>query len=476
MSVAKNTRKVGLGLLGSGTVGEALQDLLFRDLGKRPGADLELEIVKIYTRRPQGKRWYARHRALFTSSAEEVIDHPRVDILVEALGSQQEKQLQTYKSYIIRAFEKGKSVVTSDKAVLARFGKEIWSAAERCGRELRFEACVGGGIPIIRSLTESFAAEEPESIYGIVNGTCNYILSEMKRSGKSYEAALREAQERGYAESDPKADTAGLDAEAKLILLAGVTFGVYLQPGIVWRKGIEEIQAIDFLYADRKGRCTIKPLAAARREDDVLSGFVAPVLVPHDHFLATIDGSTNAIFFKGKRSAGGDGARDWNYVFVGPGAGGGPTAVAILGDVCELARRRGSYRITDSASRYTGQHLATALTGAGKALTVKPADQIAAPFYIRFLVKDRPGIVGDICQTFGKMAINVSEIWQLSHGESELRELAKSHRLSEKPGRMLPFVITLERATAGQIRTALDIIGRKDYLLVEPVWFPIWRN
>ncbi|MBI3062293.1 MAG: ACT domain-containing protein, partial [Deltaproteobacteria bacterium] len=107
---------------------------------------------------------------------------------------------------------------------------------------------------------------------------------------------------------------------------------------------------------------------------------------------------------------------------------------------------------------------------------VKPADQIAAPFYIRFLVKDRPGIVGDICQTFGKMAINISEIWQLSHGESELRELAKSHRLSEKPGRMLPFVITLERATAGQIRTALDIIGRKDYLLVEPVWFPIWRN
>ena len=214
MPVAKNTRKVGLGLLGSGTVGEALQDLLFRDLGKRLGADLELEIVKIYTRRPQGKKWYAKHRALFTSSAEEVIDHPRVDILVEALGSQQEKQLQTYKSYIIRAFEKGKSVVTSDKAVLARFGKEIWSAAERCGRELRFEACVGGGIPIIRSLTESFAAEEPESIYGIVNGTCNYILSEMRRSGKSYDAALREAQERGYAESDPKADTAGLDAEA----------------------------------------------------------------------------------------------------------------------------------------------------------------------------------------------------------------------------------------------------------------------
>lgn len=464
MSMAKSPYKVRLGLLGSGTVGEALQDLLFRDLGKRPGGDLELEIVKIYTRRPQGKKWYARHPALFTTRAEEVIDHPRVDILVEALGSQQEKQLQTYKNYIIRAFEKGKSVVTSDKAVLARFGKEIWSAAERCGRELRFEACVGGGIPIIRSLTESFAAEEPESIYGIVNGTCNYILSEMKRSGKSYEAALREAQERGYAETNPRADTAGLDAEAKLILLANVTFGAYLQPGVIWRKGIEEIQAIDFLYADRKGRCTIKHLAVARRDGDALAGFVSPVLVPHDHFLATIDGPTNAIFFKGKRSAGGDGTRDWNYVFVGPGAGGGATAVAILGDVCELAR--GGQRPRRTLRSFPPP----------VALTLQSVEQIAACFYLRFVVKDRPGIVGDICQTFGKMAINISEIWQLSHDESELRGLAKSYRLSEKPGKVLPFVITLERATAGQIKNALDIIGRKDYVLVDPLWFPIWRS
>lgn len=462
----KNRHKVRLGLLGSGTVGEAVQDLVFRDLKERPGANLDLEIVKIYTRHPKGKKWYATYPSLFTAKAEEVIDQPEVDIIVEALGFQEERQLHAFKNYIVRAFEKGKSVVTSDKAVLARFGKEIWSAAERCGRELRFEACVGGGIPIIRSLTESFAAEEPESIYGIVNGTCNYVLSEMERSGKSYEAALREAQERGYAEANPKADTAGLDAEAKLILLAAVTFGLHVEPGTIWRKGIEEIHAVDFLYAERKGRCTIKHLAVARSDGGAVAGFVSPMLVPHDHFLAAIDGPTNAIFFKGKRSDNGaeQGRKDWNYVFVGPGAGGGPTAVAILGDVCELARGG------------AGRRPAPRSLALSEAPALQSVDKIAACFYARFLVKDRPGIVGDICQTFGKIGINISEIWQLNHNDEELRELATSYRLNEKPGKILPFVITLERATVGQIKNAVESIGRKDYMLINPVWFPIWKN
>ncbi len=468
MAGDKNSRRVGLGLLGSGTVGEAVQDLIFKELKKRPGKGAAPEIVKIFTRHPERKKWYSTYPELFTSRAEEVIDHPEAEIIVEALGSQQEKQLLAYKNYIIRAFEKGKSVVTSDKAVLAGFGKEIWAAAERYGRELRFEACVGGGIPIIRSLTESFAAEEPESIYGIVNGTCNYVLSEMGRSGKSYAAALREAQERGYAESNPKADTSGMDAEAKLILLAAVTFGLHMEPGVIWRKGIDEIHAIDFLYADRKGSCTIKHLAVARSEGDAVGGFVAPVLVPRGHFLATVDGPTNAIFFKGKRSGGkGDEerkGRDWNYVFVGPGAGGGATAVAIMGDVYDLARRGRDY------------HPAPRSLVAPGALTLQPVNQIAASFYIRFVVKDRPGIVGDICQTFGKIGINISEVWQLSHSQEELRELARSYRIGEKPAQILPFAITLERATTGQIKRALETIGRKDYMLADPVWFPIWIN
>ena len=452
--MSEKQKRIGVGLLGSGTVGQAVQDFVFQDFKEGLGADLQLEIVKIYTRQPKGKKWYASHRSLFTTKAEDVIDHPEADIIIEALGFQEEKELATFKELIIRALKKGKAVVTSDKAVLARYGGEI-----------RFEACVAGGVPIIRSITESFAAEEPEAIYGIINGTCNYILSEMARSGKSYEAALREAQERGYAETDPKSDTSGMDAEAKLILLAAVTFGLHAQPGVFWRKGIEEIHAVDFLYANRKGRSTIKHMAVARRENDALHAYVSPALVPHDHFLAAIEGSTNAVFYKGRRSGDQqDARRDWNYVFAGPGAGGGPTAVAILGDVCDVARGR--------AQRRGGRG---SLVERG-VLSVQAEDQISACFYIRFIVKDRAGIVGDICQTLGGAGINISEIWQLSHSLDELEGLARSYRIKEKPRGILPFVITLERATIGQIKNAMKVIGRRDYMLAEPLWFPIWRN
>jgi homoserine dehydrogenase len=468
MSKSKAQNKIRLGLLGSGTVGEAVQQFIFEDLKRKMRCDFELEIVKIYTRSPAKKRWFSTHPKLFTTKPEEVIDHPEVDIVVEALGSQQEKPLAVFRDYIIRAFQKGKAVVTSDKAVLAKFGKEIWAAAERYGQELRFEACVGGGVPIIRSLTESFAAEEPEAVYGIVNGTCNYVLSEMKKGGKSYEGALREAQERGYAETNPKSDTSGEDAEAKLILLAAVTFGLHVKPGVIWRKGIEEIHAIDFLYADRKGSHTIKHLAVARKDGGSVEAFVAPVLVPHDHFLSAVDGPTNAILFKGKRSGENrrerQGSQDWSYVFAGPGAGGGPTAVAILGDVCELARGR--------PRRPAGP---PSLVAPGT-FSVQSEDQISACFYVRFVVKDQAGIVGDIGQTFGEAGINISEIWQLSHSRDELQGLGQSYRLAEKPRELLPFVITLERAAIGQLKKALEIIGQKDYILVDPVWFPIWRD
>ena len=268
---------------------------------------------------------------------------PDVDIVVEVLGFQHEAELPIFRDYILRALERDKSVVTSDKAVLARFGKELWAAAKKHGNQLRFEACVGGGIPIIRSLTESFAVEEPEAIFGIVNGTCNYILSQMEKSGKPYADALKEAQQKGYAETNPTADVSGSDAEAKLLLLSAVAFGLQLPPGTTWRKGIEDIHAVDFRYAGRTGSSTIKQLAVAKRTGPAVEVFVSPALVAHDNFLAGIDGATNAICFKGKKSGGSRVDRDCDYVLVGPGAGGGPTAVAVLGDVCELARGEGRF-------------------------------------------------------------------------------------------------------------------------------------
>ena len=447
--------------MGSGIVGEAIQDIIFQDLQGNVGDDLELEICKIYTRKPKEKKWFSQRPALFTAKPEEVIDDPGVEIVIEALGFQHQAELPIFRDYILRAFEKGKSVVTSDKAVLASFGKEIWAAAKKYDRQLRFEACVGGGIPIIRSLSESFAVEEPEAIFGIVNGTCNYILSQMEKSGKPYAEALKEAQQKGYAETNPASDVGGGDAEAKLLLLNAVAFGLQLQPGTTWRKGIEEIHAVDFRYAGRTGASTIKHLAVAKRSGQKLQVFVSPVLLSREHFLAGIDGAINAICFKGKKS-GQSVARDCDYVLVGPGAGGGPTAVAVLGDVCEIAR--------GGQGRFSG---VPSLLEPG-AVQVQSQDEINGSFYLRFIVKDRAGIVGDIGQAFGRIGVNISEIWQLRHSEEELRGLTESYHLKENPREILPFVITLERATLRQMREALDSVRDRDYILVEPVWFPIW--
>ena len=461
MPAANKRRRVGIGLLGSGVVGEAIQDILLSDRQADARRDVKLELRKIYTRRPRNKKWFARKPALFTTQAENVLDDPQIDIVIEALGFQKPSQLPQFRDYILRAFRNGKSVVTSDKAVLARFGKEIWDAAEKHGRQLRFEACVGGGIPVIRSLSESFTVEEPQAIFGIVNGTCNYILSQMEKSAKPYAQALAEAQQKGYAETNPAADVSGADAEAKLLLLSRVAFGLHIDPGTIWRKGIEDIHAIDFRYAGRTGASTIKQLAVAKRTGEKVQVFVSPLLVPRDNFLAGIDGATNAICFAGEKSSGGRGERDCDYVLVGPGAGGGPTAVAVMGDVYELARG--------------------GLVTAGAPSLVKPGtlklqakEAIDGSFYLRFIVKDRAGIVGDIGRIFGRIGVNISEIWQLRHSEEELRDLAGSYKLRAKPKTILPFVITLEQATLKQVRKALESLRDRDYILVEPVWFPIW--
>jgi homoserine dehydrogenase len=472
MASARDLKKVKIGLLGSGTVGTAIQELVLgEELQEKSRSDLDLEIVKIYTPHPQGKKWHAKRPQLFTTDPHEVTDDPQAEIIVEALGARRESDVEQYKKHILRAFEKGKSVVTSDKAVLARFGPEIWSDAARHNREIRFEACVGGGIPIIRALTEGFSAEDPQGIFGIINGTCNYILSEMKKGGRTYREALHEAQERGYAETDPTADTNGMDAEAKLILLVAVGFGLHAPPAAICRKGIEEIQPVDFLYAQRKGSCTIKHLASARKKNGAIEAMVSPVLVPHDHLAATIDGATNAIFFNGRLSHGVPPPRgnpwdsgSWNYAFIGPGAGGGPTAVAILGDVYDLARGR-----KNSLPNPVGRSKA----GSARFL---PEDETDAFFYLRFVVKDRTGIVADICRILGEEGINISEVWQLSHSAEELEALAQSYKLQERRSDILPFVITLERARLGQVKKGLGIIGKKDFNLVDPVWMPIWKS
>ncbi len=471
--------RVHIGILGAGTVGGAVHDLIVNRYLARFG--VEAEVVKVFTRNPEGKPRYRVSPELFTTDAAAVTGHPDVDIVVEVLGAGGPGDLLAQKEWVVEALRNGKSVVTANKALLVAHGAEIWTTARECGRAVRFEACVGGGIPIIGPLTQSLGAERPAAVYGLLNGTCNYILTEMAQRDRSYDDALASAQALGYAEADPDADVSGRDAEAKLLLLSSITFGTRLKPGVIHRKGIERIHAIDFLYAARKGRGTIKSVALARSVDGALEAMVTPMVVPEEHFIARIDGVTNALFFKGEVSDGGapDGG-DWDYVFAGPGAGGGATAVAVLGDVHELAAR------SDGAPFLPVESI---VPGVG---SVRPEDDLRAAFYVRFVVRDQSGIVGELCRIFGEKQINVSEIWQLQHTEEELESLLSGAAERDRspgethadasaprtvaPDRILPFVITLEETGIGQLREALQRITQKDYMLTEPLWLPIWSG
>ena len=454
--------RVRIGILGAGTVGGAVHDLIVDGHLARFG--VEAEVVKVFTRSPESKPRYRVSPELFTTDAAAVTGHPDVDIVVEVLGAGGPEDLSAQKEWVVDALRNSKSVVTANKALLVAHGEEIWAAARECGRAVRFEACVGGGIPIIGPLTQSLSAERPAAVYGLLNGTSNYILTEMSQRGRSYEDALASAQALGYAEADPDADVSGRDAEAKLLLLSSITFGMRLQPGVIHRKGIERIHAIDFLYAECKGRSTIKSVALARNAGGALEAMVTPMMVPERHPIAGIDGVTNALFFKGQVSDGGaPDANDWDYVFAGPGAGGGATAVAVLGDVHALVASSGDTPFLPVESIVPGVD------------SVRAEDDLRASFYVRFVVRDQSGIVGELCQILGDKQINVSEIWQLEHGAEELESLVGTGKGGAAPEEVLPFVITLEETSVGQLRQALERIVQKDFVLAEPLWLPIWK-
>ena len=454
-----------LGLLGLGTVGQVVANLMFDGHLRKLGVDAD--IVKIFTRNPSKKRQHEVRPELFTTRPEDVTRDPDIDIVVEVLGAEHEDSLGLFKDWVLDALSHGKSVVTSDKALLVKYGREIWNAAQTHGREIRFEACVAGGIPIIRSLMQSLGAEEPQAIYGILNGTSNFILTEMSRRGRSYGEALESAQRLGYAETNPAADVSGSDAEAKLILLSSAAFGLNMESGLLYRQGIQLIDAVDFLYAERRAGSCIKSVAVARRVAGGVEAFVTPALVPREHFLSHVDGVTNAVFVKGTLSGPGPEAavrgtseRDWDYLFLGPGAGGGPTAMAVLGDVYELCLKQG------------GRSLVPRGWSGSSALSLLPAGDITTPFYVRFVVRDQSGIVGTICQIFGRQKIHIAEVWQLEHSRSEIARLKQALHLNQR--NILPFAITLEKTTVRQLQTALTLIEGEDFILSSPLCLPIW--
>ncbi len=384
-------KTVGIGMLGAGIVGGSLIRRLVEEhaaIEAKTGLDLRLRRVAV--RDLDKARSFEIDRSLVTTEPEVIIDDPEVRLVVEVMGG-----LEPAGEMVLRALRAGKPVVTANKALLAERGPELFAAAEEAGVPLLFEAAVGGGIPIIRPLSETLAGEQIERVIGIVNGTTNFILSRMAEDGATYGDALSEAQGLGYAEADPAADVGGGDAAAKAAILASLAFGTWAGIDNVYHEGIEKITKADMKWASELGY-TIKLLAIAERLAAGVSVRVYPAMLPKAHPLATIRGATNAVFIEGPSID--------ELLFAGPGAGGEPTATAVLGDVIDAARE--------------------ILAGAQAAPRIRfsPGELVAfeavdTKWYVRLEVDDQPGVLAQVAGEFGKHDVSIKSVLQEGRGE-----------------------------------------------------------
>ena len=394
---------VGIGILGGGVVGGSLARRLLSDRAailEKTGLDLEL--IKIAIRDTERSRLFPTSYA--TTRTEEVVDDPEVDLVVELLGGRQPAG-----SLVRRALQAGKPVVTANKELLAAEGPELFDIAAGKGVSLLFEAAVGGGIPLIRPLTESLAGEKLTRVIGIVNGTTNYILSAMAEAGSSYEEALSEAQRLGFAEADPTADVGGGDAAAKAVILGGLAFGVWAEGDSVYRRGIDGLEVAEIGFARELGY-VIKLLATAESLADGISVRVHPTLVPVSHPLASIRGATNAVFVEGPAIG--------QLLFSGPGAGGEPTATAVLGDVIDASRELlAGAQVTPRVIVGTG--------------AVADMAKVASRYYLRLEVQDSPGVLASIASAFGDNQVSIASVRQDGRG-NEATVILITHEASER--------------------------------------------
>lgn len=383
---------VKIGLVGTGTVGGGCVRILLKhaeDFKKRYGVDLEL--ARVCSRRPnQSEELGIGH--LYTSDYNEIVSDPEIDIVIELIGG-------TTVAYDIvsKALSNGKNVVTANKALLAAHGEELAKLAMETGADIAFEASVGGGIPIIGPLKNSLIANDVETVMGIVNGTTNYMLTRMTEDGLSYEDALKEAQELGYAEADPSADVDGFDAAAKISILASIAFNSRVSMDDVYTRGITRISPIDLDSAAEMGY-VVKLLAIAHRAKDGVDVRVHPTMIPVDHQLAKVNGVLNAIYVIGDFVG--------ETMFFGSGAGSHPTASAVMGDVVGLARRVAAGIKPDAEI--------DPIMGckAGEKLPIHSVDELEMKYYIRFPVADRPGVLAAMAGVFAKHDVSVHSVLQ----------------------------------------------------------------
>lgn len=391
-----------VGLLGLGTVGTGTVELLLDVAGRHPLLQ-ELEIYRVGVRSLSKSRAVTLPAELLTTDLEAIVTDPAVDIVVELLGG-----LEPARSLILLAISKGKHIVTANKAVIARYGDEIFTAANSAGVYVLLEAAVGGGIPVIQPLKQSLSVNRIHAVTGIVNGTTNYILTAMQTAGRDFADVLADAQQLGYAEADPTADVDGLDAADKIAILASLAFGGRIKLQDVYCEGIRGVSRADIAYAEKLG-FVIKLLAIAKRDtprpDQPFSVRVHPTLVPQAHPLASVSGVYNAILVEGEPLK--------QVMFFGPGAGAGATASAVVSDILNI--------VAVLKTQIASPHPLLACSHQGYC-AIAPIESLQSRFYARFLTQDHPGVIGKLGTCFGNHGVSLESVVQAGL-QGELAEI-----------------------------------------------------
>lgn len=424
---------VKVGLVGTGTVGGGCLDILRNhkeEFKRHFGIDIEL--TRVCSRQPEVAESYGLSD-IFTTDFHEVIEDPEVDLVIELIGG------TTFaKEVVIGALRNGKSVVTANKALMASCGEEVMSLAEEKGVEIAFEASVGGAIPIIVPLKHSLIANRIDSIMGIVNGTTNYMLTRMDEDGMSYEDALKEAQERGFAEADPTADVDGLDAAAKIAILASIAFNSRVTMNQVFTEGIRRISPVDLAMAHEMGYA-VKLLAHAYRSDGGIDVRVHPTMIPESHQLATVNGVFNAIYTVGDAAG--------ENMFFGEGAGAGPAASAVMGDVLEVARHL-----------QMGIKPIVGCTCTDE-LPILSVEDLHTKYYIRFVVADRSGVLASAADIFAKYDVSVKTVTQRGNAARDDVDLVfVTHTAEERNVRKaIDDILALEGVVTGGFPSVIRV-------------------
>ncbi|MCH8041151.1 MAG: homoserine dehydrogenase [Nitrospinae bacterium] len=424
--------RVTVGLVGFGTVGTGVAKVLLRNaevIARRVG--IPVDLVRIVDLDVTTDRGMSLPDGLLTSDLNSVLNDPSIDMIIELIGG-----YDAAKRLILDAMAKGKHVVTANKALLAVHGEDVFEAASRAGVDLGFEASVGGGIPIIRSLTEGLAANNLSSIVGIMNGTSNYILTRMTQEKQEFREALAQAQAAGYAEADPTFDVEGVDSAHKLAILVNLAYGTPVNFKEVYTEGITTLTPLDINYALEFGM-TVKLLGIAKFRDGEVEARVHPTMISQTSTLARVDGVYNAIHLVGDVVG--------DIVLYGQGAGSLPTASAVVSDVIAIARNLNK--------KAPGRVPPTSFQPDRRIpLRIRPIDELTSRYYLRFMVPDRPGVLSQISGVLGSHEISIASVLQ--------RERQKDQTV--------PVVIMTHRASERSIQTALRDINRMASIISEP--------